>query len=99
MRTTRQTTLRRTLLEVLTLMPVGILTTDRLLRADATRLVAPRPTTAELDAEIAAADTDRLLVGVQGEDAVKWKITDAGRARRVINLLDGHVVAEGLKAA
>lgn len=30
---------------------------------------------------------------------VTHSITDAGRAKRVINLLDGHVMAEGLKAA
>ena len=30
---------------------------------------------------------------------VTHSVTDAGRAKRVINLLDGHVMAEGLKAA
>lgn len=81
MRNTRETTVRRALLQVLALMPAGVVISDRLLRADAQRLVLhPTPTTAELDAEIRAADAARLIVSVPGEDDYMRKITDAGRA-------------------
>lgn len=80
MRTPRQTKLRRALLQALAAVPAGYLLPDDLVRAESARLVVPAPTTSELDAEIRAADTERLILGVQGEDSVKWKLTDAGRA-------------------
>lgn len=81
MRNQRQTSVRRAILRVLSLMPEGIVIPDRLLRADAQRLVLPpAPTTAKLDAEIQEADTARLIVSVNGEDDVQRQITDAGRA-------------------
>jgi hypothetical protein len=79
MRTSRETSLRRALLQALRSVPAGYLLTDDILRADAARMVAPAATTAELDEEIRAADTARLIVGIPGEDAVRWQITDAGR--------------------
>ncbi len=79
MRTTRQTNVRRAVLSALAAMPVGILATDELLRNDARRECVPAPTTAELDVEIRAADTTRLIAGIEGETGTKWKITDAGR--------------------
>lgn len=81
MRSPRQTAIRRAILRVLSLMPEGIVIPDRLLRADAQRLVLPpAPTTAELDAEIAAADTARLITSIQGEDDTLRKLNDAGHA-------------------
>jgi hypothetical protein len=80
MRTARQTNIRRAVLSALDAVPGGYLLPDDMLRADAARLVTPRPTTAELDAELAAADAARLILGVPGEEATKWKLTDAGRA-------------------
>lgn len=81
MRSQRQTAIRRALLQVLAFMPEGVVISDRLLRADTQRLLLPpMPTTAELDAEILAADTARLITSVPGEDDVMRKINDAGRA-------------------
>lgn len=80
MRTIRQTSLRRALLHVLSLVPAGYLLTDDLLRADASRIVCPRPTTSELDSEIRDADTARLMTGVQSETGPAWKLSDSGRA-------------------
>lgn len=81
MRSRRQTDIRRAVLRVLSLMPEGVVIPDRLLRADAQRMMLPpAPTTAELDAEISAADTARLITSVQGEDDTMRKINEAGRA-------------------
>lgn len=81
MRTARQTSIRRAVLHVLSLMPEGILIPDRLLRADAQRsMLPPAPTTAELDAEIREADTARLITSLPGEDDTLRKLSDAGRA-------------------
>jgi len=79
MRTIRQTSLRRALLQVLSWVPDGYTLPDRTLCADASRLVTPAPTQAELDAEIREADTARLIVGIPGEDSIQRQITDAGQ--------------------
>ena len=80
MRNARQTAVRRALLQVLALMPEGVMIPDRLLFADAQRMIAVPPTTAELEAEIRAADTAKLVTSVIGEDAVMRKLTLAGGA-------------------
>ena len=80
MRTHRQTRIRRAILTALSAVPAGYLLPDDLLRIEAARYLQPRPTTAELDAEIGAADTERLVVGIPGEEVIKWKLSDAGRA-------------------
>ena len=79
MRNKRQTDARRALLQSLALMPRGLPMPDRLLRADAQRAVIPAATTAELDAEIRAADAARLLISLPGEDDMQHIISDAGR--------------------
>jgi hypothetical protein len=79
MRTPRQTALRRALLQALAPMPEHLPLPGRVLRADAARLVHPPATTAELDAEIRAADQARLLVSLPGEDDWQHTLTDAGR--------------------
>lgn len=81
MRSRRQTDIRRALLQVLALMPEGVLIPDRLLFADAQRaMLPPAPTVAELETEIREADAARLIVSVLGEDAVIRKLSAAGRA-------------------
>lgn len=80
MRTSRQIKILRALLLALKVIPKAFLLPDSILRTDASRVCLPRPTTAELDEGIASADHDRLIVGVQGEEEAKWKITDAGLA-------------------
>jgi len=81
MRTARQTDIRRALLKVLCMVPEGYMLPERLLRAEAARLlVPPAPTTAELDAEIRDADTVRLVIGLPSEDCLEYKISTAGRA-------------------
>jgi len=79
MRSPRQTAIRRALLESLAYMPDGLPMTDRALHADAARCVRPPATTAELDAEIRAADQARLIVSLPGEDDMLRRLTDAGR--------------------
>ena len=80
MRTARQTKVRRAVLKALECVPADFLLPEDTLRADARRLVLPAPTTAELDYEIAVADAQRLITGVQAEDSTKWKLSDGGRA-------------------
>jgi hypothetical protein len=80
MRTARETAIRRALLQALRAVPAGYLLPDDILRADAGRMVAPAATTAELDGEIRDADKARLIVGIPGEDDIRWQVTDAGRA-------------------
>ena len=64
-------------------------------------ILADEPT-GNLDTQHGA-EVMELLKGLNREGAtivmVTHSRTDAGHARRVINLLDGHVTAEGLKAA
>ncbi len=76
----KQLKIRRALLAVLQDLPDSILLPDDLLRAEASRLVLPRPTTAELDEQIEKADASRQILGIQGDEGTKWKITDVGRA-------------------
>jgi len=80
MRTPRQTDLRRALLTVLANVPSGYLLPTPLVQSGAARVVIPEPTTTEFEGELRAADSARLIVGVVGEDATRWKLTDAGRA-------------------
>ncbi len=80
MRTTRQLKIDRAVLHALALIPEGYLAPQSLLHGDAARLVLPRPSTAELDEAVAHADASHRIVGVHGEEGVKWKISDAGRA-------------------
>jgi hypothetical protein len=78
MRNSRQTSIRRALLTALDQVQ-GFLLPDALLRTEASRLVTGgRPTMAEFDREIAEADKGRLIIGVTGEDTMKWKITESG---------------------
>lgn len=79
MRTPRQTSVRRAVLQVLSWVPEGYTLPDRTLCADAARLVTPPATQAELEAEIREADTARLIVGLPGEDAIQRQITDGGK--------------------
>ena len=72
--------LRRGLLQALAAIPPGYLLPEDTLRADAARVVIPRPTTAALDQELAALDSQRLIIGVDTEEGRKWRIADAGRA-------------------
>ena len=85
MRTARQTDIRRALLLALEACGSWLLP-DALLRGNASRQLVPAPTTAELDAEIRAADTEHLMTGVQSETGAKWKLADAGRAWLAENL-------------
>lgn len=82
MRTPRQTEILRALLHVLSLVPADYLIWDRRLKSEAASEVfpPPRPTEAELEAEVRDADARGLIVSVVGEDAVQRKITVAGRA-------------------
>lgn len=80
MRTPRQTKILRAILLALRSIPQGYLLPDSVLRADASRVCIPRPTTAELDDGIATADADRLITGVQGQEETKWKISESGLA-------------------
>lgn len=85
MRTARQTDIRRALLSALEACGTWLLP-DALLRGNASRQLVPPPTTAELDVEIRAADTEHLMTGVQAETGPKWKLADAGRAWLAENL-------------
>lgn len=80
MRTSRQTDLRRALLTVLANVPAGYLLPSQLVQSGAARVVIPEPTATEFESELRAADSARLIVGVVGEEATRWKITDSGRA-------------------
>jgi hypothetical protein len=59
-------------------VPANYLLRQDTLIADAQRLVAPRPAANEIEAEIEAANADQLIRGREGEDAMRWKLTDAG---------------------
>ena len=61
-------------------IPDDLMLPDDLLRAEAGRLVVPKPTTAEFDEQIKAADAARQLIGVVSESGTKWKLGTAGRA-------------------
>lgn len=80
MRTPRQTAIRRSLLTSLSHLPAGYMLPTDLVQKDTARTVPQEPTTSEFEAELRAADTEHLIVGIAGEDATRWKITDAGRA-------------------
>ncbi len=80
MRTPRQTTIRRAILTSLAHLPAGYMLPTDLLQRDVARLVPQEPTTSEFEAELRAADTEHLIVGIAGEDAIRWKNTDSGRA-------------------
>lgn len=72
--------LRRGLLHALAAIPPSYLLPEDTLRADAARACVPRPTTAALDQELAALDSQRLIIGVDTEEGRKWCLADAGRA-------------------
>lgn len=76
----RQVKIRRAVLLALEAIPPGLLLPDDMLRAEASRLVVPRPMTAELDRELLAAERARQMTGVYGEEGTKWQLADAGRA-------------------
>jgi hypothetical protein len=76
----RKMKIRRAILLALADIPDGLLLPDDLLRTEAGRLVAPRPTAAEFDEQITSADAGRLIIGVVGEEGTKWKLADPGRA-------------------
>ncbi len=78
--TRRAISLRTAILTVLANLPSGYLLPDDLLRTDASRLVAPRPTTAELDQQIREADISRQITGVPSDEGTKWGLSDVGRA-------------------
>jgi len=80
MLTPREIKIRRAVLLSARNMPEDILLSDEMLRADANRLVLPRPTTAELDQQIAAADCARQLIGIPSDEGVQWQLSIAGRA-------------------
>lgn len=80
MRTPRQTKLRRAVLSALACVPANYLMSEPTVLADAARLAAPRPSVDELKTELAACNTDGLVYGRPGEDAMKWKLTEAGHA-------------------
>jgi hypothetical protein len=54
--------------------------TDEMLKIEAARLVIPRPTDAELREQTGAADAALQITGIVGDDGLKWKLADAGRA-------------------
>ena len=76
----RQVKIRRALLLAAQAIPEGLLLPEDLLRAEAGRLVVPKPTTSELDQQIEAADAGRQLIGISTDEGVKWKLSAAGRA-------------------
>ncbi len=80
MRTPRQTKHRRAVLDALSVIPANYLLPEGTLLGDAARLVAPRPSDDELRVEIREANTALLIYGRAGEDSMRWKITEAGRA-------------------
>ena len=79
MRTPRQISVHRAVLQALANVPVGYLLTETMLKADASRQVLPRPTSSEIDAEIRHADVISRIQGIDTEEGIKWQITDAGR--------------------
>lgn len=80
MRTQRQFKIHRALLDALAAISGGYLLPEDILRADASRLVVPAPSTAEIDEELRRADRERRVTGIESETGMKWKITDVGRA-------------------
>ena len=79
MRDPRQTKIRRAILTALAVIPQGFLLPQDTLFGDTARLVLPPPSLAEFERELNAAQLARLVAGTAGEDAMKWKLTDAGR--------------------
>jgi hypothetical protein len=78
--TTREVKIHRALLAALHDIPGNLMLPDDLLRAEAARLVVPRPTASELDAQLLNAERERRITGVYTEEGTKWKLADAGRA-------------------
>jgi hypothetical protein len=76
----RQVKIRRAVLLALEAIPAGLLLPDDMLRAEAARLVVPRPTGAELDRELLEAERARQMTGVYSDEGTKWKLADPGRA-------------------
>ena len=85
MPTLRQIQIARALLAALSAVPADLLLAEEVLRADAARMVTPRPTTAEVDAQIRYLDEKRRIAGIAGESGMSWQITDAGRLWRAQN--------------
>lgn len=81
-RTPRQLSADRAILEALAQVPAGHLLLDSILRADVSRIVQPRPSTAELDEAIAHADTSRRIVGTPDDIGMLWELTAVGRSWR-----------------
>ena len=73
--------LKRALLLELAHVPAGYLEPEKSLRAVVRLCVSPEPEEAEVDAQLARLEADRLAVCVVDAFGVKrWKATAAGRA-------------------
>lgn len=79
MLTARDIEIDRAILTALSAVPADMLLPEEALRSDASRIVRPAATTAELDARIRFLDTRRRIEGIAGEAGRQWQITDAGR--------------------
>ena len=79
MRTLRQNRIDRALARVLGSIGDYLLP-DATLRTEVALHVVPPPTTAEMDEAIRHADTQRRIIGIQGETGPKWKLSEVGQA-------------------
>lgn len=79
MRTPRQISVHRAVLQALANVPEGYLMTEAMLHAEAARMVLPRPSRSEIDAEISHADVIRRIDATSTEEGTKYALSDAGR--------------------
>ncbi len=79
MRSTRQNKIDLAIAECLALA-AGFLLPDSILKADASRLVVPRPSDSELTDSILYHDRAGRLTSVQGETESKRKLNEQGNA-------------------